>query len=58
MSDLGAVLRLWRSLVDSNQDWVLASLIRVEGSAYRRPGARMLIAFDGQRAGTHQWRLP
>ena len=52
MSDVGVVLQLWRELSDAGQDWILATLIRVEGSSYRRPGARMLVAADGRRAGT------
>jgi xanthine/CO dehydrogenase XdhC/CoxF family maturation factor len=31
---------------------VLATLVAVEGSSYRRPGARMLIAGDGARIGS------
>jgi len=30
---------------------VLATVVRVEGSAYRRPGARMLISEDGRTTG-------
>ncbi|MEM7557391.1 MAG: XdhC family protein [Cyanobacteria bacterium P01_A01_bin.84] len=30
----------------------LATLVKVEGSAYRRPGARMLITSDGKQIGT------
>src|SRR5436305_6846829 len=30
----------------------LATLVRARGSSYRRPGARMLIASDGQTVGT------
>jgi len=30
----------------------LATLVRARGSSYRRPGARMLIASDGQTIGT------
>lgn len=33
------------------QPAVLATVVRVEGSAYRRPGARMLIAADGSTVG-------
>lgn len=33
------------------QPAVLATVVRVEGSAYRRPGARMLIAADGTSTG-------
>ena len=31
---------------------VLATVVRVDGSSYRRPGARMLIGRDGSRLGT------
>jgi xanthine dehydrogenase accessory factor len=31
---------------------VLATVVNVEGSAYRRPGARMLVVGDGQSIGT------
>jgi xanthine dehydrogenase accessory factor len=31
---------------------VLATLVTVEGSSYRRPGARLLIRSDGQRIGS------
>jgi len=34
------------------QRLALATLVRVEGSSYRRPGARMLICEDGTRAGS------
>ena len=30
---------------------VLATLVRVEGSSYRRPGARLLVTADGRRIG-------
>ena len=31
---------------------MLATVVEVEGSSYRKPGARMLMAPDGRRAGT------
>jgi len=34
------------------QRLALATLGRVEGSSYRRPGARMLICRDGTRVGS------
>ena len=33
-------------------DYVLATVVDVDGPSYRKPGARMLIAPDGRRAGT------
>ena len=52
MSDLEQILSLWRELETSGGDFVLATIVAVEGSNYRRPGARMLLAADGRRAGT------
>jgi xanthine/CO dehydrogenase XdhC/CoxF family maturation factor len=34
------------------EDSVLATVVNVEGSAYRRPGARMLVMRDGRSIGT------
>ena len=52
MNDLGQILPLWRELEASGVDYVLATVVAVEGSSYRKPGARMLLAQDGRRAGT------
>jgi xanthine dehydrogenase accessory factor len=52
MTDLGKILNLWRELETAGTDYVLATVVSVEGSSYRKPGARMLLAQDGRRAGT------
>ena len=52
MTDLEHILPLWNELESSGADYVLATVVAVEGSSYRRPGARMLLAQDGRRAGT------
>jgi xanthine/CO dehydrogenase XdhC/CoxF family maturation factor len=52
MTDLEYILPLWRELESAGSDYVLATVVEVQGSAYRRPGARMLLAPDGRRAGT------
>lgn len=52
MTDLGPILALWRELEAAGTDYVLATIVAVEGSSYRRPGARMLLSQDGRRAGT------
>ena len=52
MNDLDQILPLWRELEASGQEYVLATVVAVEGSGYRKPGARMLIAADGRRRGT------
>lgn len=51
MSDLHQILPLWRELSDSGQDYVLATVVQIDGSGYRKPGARMIVAADGRRAG-------
>lgn len=52
MTDLDQILPLWHALRESGTEYVLATVVTVEGSGYRKPGARMLIAADGRRAGT------
>jgi len=44
-----AILALLRA---SAGPWVLATLVEVEGSSYRRTGARLLVAEDDRRAGS------
>ena len=49
MNELNEIIALWekhRSLGSA-----LATLVRVSGSSYRRPGARMLITIIGGTAG-------
>lgn len=52
MTDLGQILPFWHDLERAGADYVLATVVGVEGSSYRKPGARMLLAQDGRRAGT------
>src|SRR5579863_778900 len=52
MTDLEPILTLWRELDSAGSEYVLATIVAVEGSSYRRPGAQMLISADGRRAGT------
>jgi xanthine dehydrogenase accessory factor len=52
MTDLEQILPLWVDLRRTETEYVLATVVAVEGSGYRKPGARMLIAADGRRAGT------
>jgi xanthine dehydrogenase accessory factor len=52
MSDLGTVLTLWQEASRSGEDYILATIVAVEGSSYRKPGARMLVTKSGRRAGT------
>jgi xanthine/CO dehydrogenase XdhC/CoxF family maturation factor len=52
MTDLDQILALWRDFQKGGTEYVLASVVRVDGSGYRKPGARMLVGSDGRRAGT------
>lgn len=52
MTDLENILPLWHELKAGQADYVLATVVDVDGPSYRKPGARMLIAQDGRRAGT------
>ncbi len=52
MNELSAILQGWRDAGPEARDAVLATVVHVRGSAYRRPGARMLIRGDGTRIGT------
>jgi xanthine/CO dehydrogenase XdhC/CoxF family maturation factor len=52
MTDLERILPLWREHEAASADYVLATVVAVQGSSYRKPGACMLISPDGRRAGT------
>lgn len=51
MTDLIRILALWRELDSIGADYVLATVVAVQGSSYRKPGALMLMAQDGRRIG-------
>ena len=48
MMECRQIVRLWRRGGAS----VLVTLVRAEGSSYRRPGARLLLGAQGEYAGT------
>lgn len=50
MKDIYEILREWKRRRDER--FALATLVRAQGSSYRRPGARMLISVDGNTAGS------
>ncbi|WP_161866754.1 XdhC family protein [Pseudomonas yangonensis] len=52
LSGISALLGAIRGLERDNGQAVLATVVKVEGSAYRRPGARMLIPLYGGTVGT------
>jgi xanthine/CO dehydrogenase XdhC/CoxF family maturation factor len=52
MNDLGPILALWHELEAAHIDYVLATILHVDGPSYRKVGARMLVSSNGRRAGT------
>ncbi len=52
MAELREILDLWKRASAAGEDVCLATVVGVEGSAYRRPGARMILTAGGRRAGT------
>lgn len=45
------LLNLWDAAHTANEETALATVVRVEGSSYRKPGATMLITRSGRRTG-------
>ena len=52
MNEIQALLESFDALKSESKGTALASIVKVKGSAYRRPGARMLIAPDGRTVGS------
>src|ERR1700751_5513997 len=52
MSEQQKIVALWRTAKARGEEICLATVVRIEGSSYRQPGARMLLTRSGQRAGT------
>ena len=52
MAELDSILTLWKEERRRRQEICLATVVAVEGSSYRKPGARMLVTRGGRRAGT------
>ncbi|MGE0479612.1 MAG: XdhC family protein [Phycisphaerae bacterium] len=51
MNELEQILHAADEARGRGVDAVIATVVRVAGSTYRRPGARLLLALDGQRCG-------
>jgi xanthine dehydrogenase accessory factor len=52
MKELQSIIEAYRSIQQQGTQVALATVVRLAGSAYRRSGARMLIAADGQTVGS------
>src|SRR5215510_13887889 len=51
MKELNDIIRSYDKAVQLNMQAALATVVKVEGSSYRRPGARMLVTDDGKITG-------
>ena len=52
MKDVQTLLEAYRAEAEVNAPFALATVVQVDGSAYRLPGARMLIDLEGRRFGS------
>jgi xanthine dehydrogenase accessory factor len=51
MKELQQIIKAYENGKDRHQKTALATVVKVDGSAYRRPGARMLVTEDGELTG-------
>ncbi|RYX86415.1 XdhC family protein [bacterium] len=51
MHEIEAIWNLWRESRLQSKRTAIATVVEVKGSAYRRPGARMLLSENGHSAG-------
>lgn len=51
MKDVYCLVNAYYKAMAQNKKTALATVVHVEGSSYRRPGARMLVIDDGQLTG-------
>lgn len=51
MKEIKDILNAYKAAVQEGKKTALATVVKVEGSSYRRPGARMLITDDGHLTG-------
>lgn len=52
MSELTVLVESARALRRARTPFLLATVVRIRGSSYRRPGARMIVTHDGPVAGS------
>lgn len=51
MKEIEDIIRAYKVSQQSGKKVALATVVHVEGSSYRRPGARMLVTEDGEMTG-------
>ncbi len=52
MKELTEIVAAWEAVCRDGREAVLATVVGVSGSTYRRPGARMLLTTEGRLAGS------
>lgn len=52
MKEIKSILAAWKKYKKKEQEIFLATIVKVQGSTYRQPGARMLITSSGQMFGS------
>lgn len=52
MGETANLISLWRHARQRGEQVCLATVVHIEGSSYRKPGARMLLTSGGERVGT------
>ncbi len=52
MKELGEIAAVWRQAERAGEGAILATVVDVTGSSYRRPGGRLLLTRTGQRVGS------
>lgn len=51
MKEIADIIKAYRRATAENKKTALATVVKLEGSSYRRPGARMLVTEDGLLTG-------
>ncbi|AWK06517.1 alanine dehydrogenase [Flavobacterium crocinum] len=51
MKEISEILKAYSKAKSEDKKTALATVVKVEGSSYRQPGARMLVTEDGQLTG-------
>lgn len=51
MKEISEIIKAYKKAVKEGKMCALATVVKVEGSSYRQPGARMLVTEDGQLTG-------
>lgn len=51
MKEINDILKSYREALSNGKKTALATVVKVEGSSYRQPGARMLVTEDGMLTG-------